>query len=165
MEIFLLRHGIAEEMSATGRDEDRKLTDKGIEKLRGCARKLKCLEVRMDAVLASPYMRAQETARVVLEEWGEPHPIRTSDALVPHAEGSRILKELSGMKAESVMLVGHEPHLSRLISLLISGGSDLSITMKKGGLCKVCTPDGGGPHAGSGTLDWLLAPKHLLANG
>jgi len=46
-----------------------------------------------------------------------------------------------------------------LISILLSGGEDLGITMKKGGLCKLnCLK----PAAGSARLEWLLAPKHLV---
>lgn len=162
MEFFLLRHGIAEEMSESGRDEDRKLTERGIERLRGGARALRELKVTVDAVLASPYVRAQETARVVIEEWGGELRVVTTEALVPHAPVEKVLEELKEMKMQGAMLVGHEPHLSRLISLLVSGGKDLSITMKKGGFCKLSTPDGGGLHPGVATLEWLLAPKHLL---
>ena len=162
MEIFLLRHGIAEDMSQTGRDEDRRLTDKGIERLRNCARVFKTLKVRADTVLASPYLRAQETAKILLEQWSQELPLITTEALVPHAPGTKVLEELSEIEAESVLLVGHEPHLSRLVSLLISGGTDISVTMKKGSLCKLTSPLGAPPYPGTATLEWLLAPKHLL---
>jgi len=57
------------------------------------------------------------------------------------------------------LLVGHEPYLSSLISLLSTGGPNLSLTLKKGGLCRLeaeplrC--------ARCASLEWLLAPRLL----
>lgn len=161
MELYILRHGIAEDESASGRDEDRRLTEEGIIKMRRCARVLKTLGVQVNLAVASPYVRTQETARVVMEEWGMKRKVESTEALVPHAPGTEILEVLEGFKAQAVLVVGHEPHLSRLISLLVSGTTDLSITMKKGGCCKLSAPARAVP--GTATMEWLLAPKHLLA--
>jgi phosphohistidine phosphatase len=59
------------------------------------------------------------------------------------------------------MLVGHEPYLSGLISLLVSGDSDCRIVMKKGGLCKLSV--GTLKHGRCAALEWLLTPKQLAA--
>src|SRR5258708_7959635 len=58
-----------------------------------------------------------------------------------------------------VLLVGHEPNLSELISLLVSGDARLSITMKKGGLCKVSAEILAARRCAS--LEWLLTPKQM----
>jgi len=63
-----------------------------------------------------------------------------------------------GRKYASPLIVGHEPILSELISLLVSGSPRLSVAMKKGGVCKLnCVR----PEAGGARLDWLLTAKHL----
>jgi phosphohistidine phosphatase SixA len=57
-------------------------------------------------------------------------------------------------------LVGHEPYLSELISMLLSGTTDLSINFKKAGLCKLTVEHLRlGPCA---TLEWLVSPKLLI---
>lgn len=160
MEIYILRHGIAEDTSASGRDEDRQLTPEGIERMRRSAQALKELRVSFDSIFASPYLRAQQTAAILLEELDLGRKLKTSPALVPHAFLPSILGELAEAKPASVMLVGHEPHLSGLISWLLSGTPSSSITMKKGGLCKLRIDERLEP--GSATLEWLLAPKHLV---
>jgi phosphohistidine phosphatase len=62
-------------------------------------------------------------------------------------------------RASSVLLVGHEPYLSGLISVLVSGEDDLGIALKKGGLCKLTI--GTLLYGRCATLDWLLQPAHL----
>jgi phosphohistidine phosphatase len=59
----------------------------------------------------------------------------------------------------NVLLVGHEPQLSKLISYLLAGNSGLSVTMKKGGLCKLDVPRL--RYARSASLEWLLTPSQL----
>ena len=60
---------------------------------------------------------------------------------------------------ESVLLVGHEPYLSGLISLLVSGEGTLSVVMKKAGLCKLTTESL--KHGRCASLEWLLTPKQM----
>ena len=60
---------------------------------------------------------------------------------------------------ESVLLVGHEPYLSGLISLLVSGKETFTVTMKKGGLCKLSTDSL--HHGRCAALDWLLTPRQM----
>ena len=61
--------------------------------------------------------------------------------------------------AESVLLVGHEPYLSGLISLLVSGNASFAVVMKKGGLCKLSTESL--QPGRCATLEWLLTPKQM----
>jgi phosphohistidine phosphatase SixA len=64
---------------------------------------------------------------------------------------------------ESVLLVGHEPSLSGFIWLLVAGGRDASIVMKKGGLAKLTI--GSLHHGRCAVLEWLLTPKQLVLMG
>src|ERR1700686_4214330 len=62
MDIWLLRHAVAEEVSASGRDADRALTPDGLRRAERVARGLAALEPSIDLVLTSPYRRARQTA-------------------------------------------------------------------------------------------------------
>jgi phosphohistidine phosphatase len=57
------------------------------------------------------------------------------------------------------MLVGHEPFLSQLISLLVSGDTESSVLLKKGGFCKLSTEHL--KHGKCATLEWLLTPRQM----
>jgi phosphohistidine phosphatase SixA len=60
---------------------------------------------------------------------------------------------------ENILLAGHEPYLSRLISLLVTGDTQLQMDFKKGGLCKLEVEK---LRFGScATLAWLLTPKQM----
>ena len=68
---------------------------------------------------------------------------------------------MEGLKPlpDRVLLVGHEPNLSELISLLVSGDASLNLAMKKGGLCKL-SAEALSPRR-CATLEWLLTPKQM----
>ena len=68
MDLYILRHGIAEETSATGRDRDRSLTDEGREKTCAAGKALRRMDIAFDLVLSSPFVRARQTADIVAEE-------------------------------------------------------------------------------------------------
>jgi len=61
--------------------------------------------------------------------------------------------------AKKILLVGHEPLLSRTVAHLLSGKSGLEIQLKKGGLC--CLEVDGMPPQKSAVLQWALTPKQL----
>ena len=63
-------------------------------------------------------------------------------------------------RPKNVLLVGHEPQLSGLISLCLTGTLDLRMEMKKGGLCKLVM-DSLAPGQWA-VLAWLLTPKQMI---
>lgn len=160
MELYVLRHGLAEEQSHSGKDRDRVLTAEGIKKTRTSGKALRKMELQFDLVLASPFVRAWQTAEIVVEECGCGKALQRCDALSSGAPMSGVLEEITraAAKCNSVMIVGHEPDLSKLISVLLSGSPGLAITMKKGGLAKLMLAVG---EPGTARLEWLLSPKHL----
>ena len=160
MDLYILRHGIAEDVSESGLDRDRVLTKEGIEKTKATCKALRKLELQFDAILTSPYARARQTAEIVADELNLTSVLHLVDALGAASSADAVLVELQKIirKQSCVLVVGHEPILSSLISLLLSGSPSLSITMKKGGLCKLnCVR----PEPGAARLDWLLTAKHL----
>ena len=163
MNVFILRHGSAVEPGTPGceRDSDRPLTPKGERRLQVVCAAMKKMELSFDFVLASPFLRAKQTAEIVAEELELKKKPQFSDALVPGGSAKNLIRQLNELRPapENVLLVGHEPYLSRLISLLISGEDYTTIEMKKGGLCKLETVD---LRPGvCARLAWLLTPSQM----
>src|ERR1039457_7072876 len=147
MNLFILRHGIAVEPGTHGyeKDADRPLTPEGERKLLQIAEAMEALDLTFDLILSSPYLRARQTAEIVAEALKARKRLEFSDSLAP--------------PPQNVLLVGHEPYLSGLVSLLASGGATLTVVMKKGGLCKLTT--GLLTNGRCATLEWLLTPKQM----
>ena len=163
MNLYLLRHGIAVDTGTPGfaKDEDRPLTPKGKRRVRQIAGAMMKLELSFDLILSSPYVRARQTAEIVAPILGSRKKLGFTDALTPGGNPKSLIEDLLERPSppENVLLVGHEPYLSRLISLLLSGNLDLPVTLKKGGLCKLTA---GSLRFGScASLDWLLTPKQM----
>lgn len=137
MRVYLLRHGIAEDGSATGRDADRALSVEGVQQLQqacGVYRRLIEPGVR---IIASPLRRAQETAALLRESLGADGDIGRSDALLPETGADRAVALLQGEMlggTAAVALVGHQPHLGDLFGLLLTGSEQRSMPLKKGQL-------------------------------
>ncbi|MBM4061711.1 MAG: phosphohistidine phosphatase SixA [Planctomycetes bacterium] len=135
MLIYLLRHGIAEDGSASGRDHDRALTEDGRRRLRRAAGAWRRLCEPPQVVFASPLRRAQETAEVLVEAIGNAAELRTEAAFSP---GGNVATAVGLLEAEllagkaCVACVGHEPHLGRLLGLLLTGLDDCPVPLRKG---------------------------------
>ena len=156
MELYILRHGAAEEASESRQDKDRQLTAEGIEKTRASGRALSKLGIRFDLILTSPFTRTRQTAEIIGEESGA--TVRESDALSSGAGVTGIIKMLRGQAEPVLLLVGHEPEMSQLISFLISGSPLLPITMRKGSLCRLTCSR---PEPARARLEWLVPPNVL----
>jgi phosphohistidine phosphatase len=129
MDLFLIRHAIAEERRAGLPDAERALTDKGRERFEAVVQSLDRAGFRFDRVYHSPWLRAVQTAELLA-------PI-TDGPMVP-TEGlaqspqSRFFASLEG---ERVACVGHEPWMSDAAALLTVGTPDGTwLRFKKGGI-------------------------------
>jgi phosphohistidine phosphatase len=159
MDLLVLRHGEAGKRSPSPGDSKRTLTAEGRQEIVDLSNGLKHLEVKLDYILTSPLLRAKNTAEIVAKSLKYKGKIEELDVLKP--EGSRLefYSALSKLKRESVVLVvGHEPYLSEMISEAISQ-SDCRIDLKKAGLARLrvlsILPKL------KGDLRWLLTPKLL----
>ena len=163
MNLYLLRHGIAVEQSALwiARDADRPLTPEGERKICQVAEAMKALGLSFDLILSSPYVRARQTAKIVAEAFNTSRKLEFSDTLTPGGSPKKLIEYLNRLQPppEDVLLSSHEPFLSELISLLVSGGEDFSIVMKKGSLCKLII--GSLKHGRCSSLEWLLTSKQM----
>ena len=164
MNLYLLRHGIAVEPRTPGfeTDSERPLIPKGERRLHSAAAAMKKLELTFDLVLSSPFLRARQTAEIVAGELKLKKRLEFFDGLVPGGSPRVLIHALNELRPapENILLVGHEPYLSRLISLLVSGSADAAaIEMKKGGLCKLEVAELG--HGRCAQLAWLLIPAQM----
>ena len=119
------------------------------------------LELSFDLILSSPYLRARQTAEIVAEVLKARKKLELSEFLTPGGSTKKLVELLRHRHPppESVLLVGHEPYLSGLISLLVSGRESIAVTMKKGGLCMLSTEELA--HGRCAGLEWLLTPKQM----
>ncbi len=163
MELYILRHAIAVTRGTEGirQDGDRPLTDKGAAKLRRVVRGMSALGLSFDLILTSPYVRARQTAEIVAEEMGAGKKCERSPHLAPDGDPRALIAAIASRStaSTSVLLVGHEPLLSQLISVLVSGDERTQVTLKKAGLCKLVAPTLRYERCAS--LEWLLAPSQL----
>lgn len=164
MDLYLVRHAIAEPRAPDGGDDPgRKLTEGGVRRLRAVCDGLDRLGVEVDALLSSPYARAWQTAEILAEELAWPAPERL-DALSPPVPAARCLEALAERRESSLALVGHEPNLSELASLLLTGdASAVTLELRKAGVVCLRAPSGLAP--GSAVLLWSAPPKILRRLG
>lgn len=162
MNLYILRHGIAVERGTRGfeNDADRPLTLKGEERMKDIARAMKAMELEFDLILTSPYVRARHTAEIVADEFKARTILQNSEHLACDGDPKKVITELGRLKPENVLLSGHEPYLSELISTLVFGESAALVQMKKGGLCKLSAETL--KYGRCATLEWLLTPKQML---
>jgi phosphohistidine phosphatase len=163
MKIHVLRHGIAVVRGDLDveNDSERQLTLKGKRQLWQTAAAMKTMGLRFDLILSSPYLRAKQTAEIIAESLKLKKQLGFANALAPDGSPKNLIGQLNELKPapENVLLVGHEPYLSCLISLLTTGGTDLMMDFKKSGLCKLETETLS--HDRCATLVWLLTPKQM----
>jgi len=164
MELYVLRHAIAIQRGAPEirHDSDRPLSGAGAKKMERIARGMQTLKMNPDLILSSPYLRARQTAEIVAREFEAESVLELTPLLEPGGDHEELMELLAGEYASlgRVMIVGHEPSLSELISRLLSGDEQMAVTMKKGGLCKLAID---APHYGRcATLEWLLMPRQLI---
>jgi len=167
MNLYLLRHAIAVERGTPGYEVDstRPLTPDGARKMHSIAEGMVRLKIDPDIIISSPYLRARQTADIVAEAFHLRRSVELHDALSPGGDPARLLGDLGQLAAnrKSVLLVGHEPDLSELASTLIAGSLDVSLDLRKGGLCLLAAPS---LHYGQcATLKWLLTPRQLMLLG
>lgn len=168
MWIYLLRHGIAAPAEAVHGMDDaiRPLTPRGVEKTRAVARGIRNLKLSPQLVLTSPLLRAKQTAELVRDELGiAPGDLRESARLTPGADTRATMRELSQLsQVERVMLVGHQPHLAAMASMLLTGDVEhVALELKKAALCVIKTRTD--LTSGVGVLQMLIQPKQLRALG
>jgi phosphohistidine phosphatase len=156
MQLLILRHGKAEPGRAGAPDSNRRLTLDGKEGLRRVLARAAQTGVKPETVLVSPYVRARETAEIALEMLGVSQEPLFCDALVPDSHPEVVWDEVRvHSQASQLLLVGHNPLLSELLSVLIAAGRPIELQTA----ALACVEVGSAGAQRRGRLLWLLTPE------
>ena len=163
MDLIIVRHAIAEERDVFAQSGDpdglRPLTPKGRKRMRRGAAGIREIVPQIDLLATSPLVRARETADILAQVYDDIDPIEIPE-LEPGASQESILRWLQNQRPDAtIMLVGHEPSLSMLISWLTTRSDDSFVEFKKGGACFITFYEG--IYAGGAAMHWLLTPAQL----
>jgi phosphohistidine phosphatase len=154
-DLYLLRHGIAEERSAGRPDETRKLTEKGRRKLGQVLEAARAAGVRPGVVVSSPLVRAVQTAEMAVEILGG--ELERDEALSPDSNPEAVVAAARTRSRKGpVILVGHEPLLGRTATFLLQAPEG-AIELKKAALA--CFETEMKPNRNASVLKWLLTPR------
>lgn len=158
MLIFFLRHGDASSDSRYG-DSERPLTDLGVRQATMVGTLLRRMDPAVELVLSSPLKRARDTASCVLAAVKN-QQILISDFLLNGSDPRQLFEQLNTLKVQSVLLVGHEPSMSEMISLLIGGNTNVEIEIRK---CSVALVECPTPiQKGAGLLKFLIPVNTMI---
>ena len=149
MQLYFLRHGEADWPGWTKPDDERPLTDFGKKEVRQVAKFLNRLNVKPGLIVTSPLPRALQTAEVAAEQLKT--KLRQDEALEPGFGVSQLRTVLKRHRSKVLMLVGHEPDFSSVISALTGG----FVKMSKAGVALIDID----PETEKGRLLWLFPPK------
>lgn len=160
MEIYLLRHGIAEDRSPSGSDAARRLTDEGRQKLRRVLERASTAKVRPSLILTSPLLRAVQTAEMAAGILRYTGALQQTDALLPESSPQKVWDELRSCHDEdAILLAGHEPLFSAATAYLLACPA-LQFAFRKGALVRIDMERLSGEPRG--VLQWVLTPKLAL---
>lgn len=167
MQLLAIRHAIASDRDAfarTGKDDAlRPVTREGARKMKAAARGLRRLVDRIDVIAASPLTRAQQTASIVAEAYGE-LPTLTVPALAPDSNPEALARWLRQQSSAAVVaVVGHEPHMGEVVTWFMTGHEESRVAFRKGGACLLEL--GKRARAGEAVLQWALTPSQLRRLG
>jgi phosphohistidine phosphatase len=156
MELYLLRHGAAEDHSFTGDDRARRLTADGASALRSDLKRATARGVQPALILSSPYQRAVETAEIAAEVLGVEGPVLQSRALEPDSSPSDLWNEVRVHEVLALLVVSHEPLLSSTLAWLLGETEEVQ-PFAAGSLAKVTIVHPGAvPRAVIGWMPGLL---------
>jgi phosphohistidine phosphatase len=130
MQLYLIRHAHA---IAAVNDAERPLSAKGRAQVKRLARFLRTGDrFAPTEIWHSPLVRAAETAKLLARGLQSDVPPREAADIAPEDDPHNLARRLA-RAPESLAIVGHEPHLSALASLLVAGKASPPVfELKKG---------------------------------
>jgi phosphohistidine phosphatase len=157
LELYILRHGIAEPREEGRPDSERALTDEGRDKLSLVLRRAKAAGVEPALILTSPLKRAVQTAELAAKTLAPKAKPVSTEALSPGSSPEDVWREIRKHAEDSAVLIaGHEPLLGEAISFFL-GANGPVVDLKKGALARVDIDSK--RKSPRGILAWLITPK------
>jgi phosphohistidine phosphatase len=164
VELYLIRHGIAEERRWDINDEKRALTEHGRDKTQKVAERLKKLGLHFDLIATSPLERARQTAEILVAT-GLSSQLEECTHLAPDGRLDNWVGEWLEPRNypphTQLALVGHEPNLGIWAENLLWGEAQERLVLKKAGMIGLRLPEKGSV-LGRSQMFWLTPPKYLL---
>jgi len=153
MRIYLVQHG-----RPVSKEENpqRPLSDAGRDDVRKMAEALKAAGVSVAQVFHSGKLRAQQTAEIIASVLGQNLSPLVKENISPLDDPSSIASELPDL-GDGTMIVGHLPHLGKLVSLLVAGNQETEVArFQQGGVVCLEADD-----SGNWAVAWMLVPQLL----
>jgi len=161
MDLFILRHGKAGKSSDGTADAARALTREGKKEVKKVAQWMKRNDIRFDIIATSPLQRAYGTAKIIAGVLGQKDRLTVWEDLAPGGDPDTVCYNASQSGEDTtVLIVGHEPALSLLITTIIGAQGNGSVILAKAGLAKIRKYSF--VQHPSGDLQWLLTPEQML---
>jgi phosphohistidine phosphatase len=158
MRLYLVRHAWAGEHGDPRwpNDADRPLTHEGKERFKHVSRKLAARGFAPQMIVTSPYIRARQTADILVKSLeGEPQLVEHK-ALEPGGDWDEIIGWLKDREETEIALVGHMPSIGELAAALIGAGRS-NVGFAKGATMAIDFESR--PRLGAGLLCWLTTAK------
>jgi phosphohistidine phosphatase len=153
MTLFLVQHG---EARPGNEDSERFLTEHGAETVSRVADWAAGVGIKVDQIRHSGKLRAEQTATILANRLNPLRGMIAVQGLTPLDSEDSVAASLQG-EQESIMLVGHLPHLSRLVGMLVTGNPDnVVVRFRNAGI--VCLSQ----QEEKWAIDWVMQP-YLLA--
>lgn len=152
MTLFLVQHG---EAKPENEDPQRSLTNRGTETVEQMADWAARIGIKVDEIRHSGKRRAEQTATIFAQRLNPLSGVRRVSDLNPNDDVTPVAASLQG-EHESIMLVGHLPHLGKLVGFLVTGNPEIeSIRFRNAGI--VCLSQKEAKWA----IDWVMRPDLL----
>jgi phosphohistidine phosphatase len=153
MNLFLIRHSIAEDPSYLKSDSQRELTQEGKLLITAGCNVLQKLEPNLKLILTSPYLRAFQTAEIIANYFGNNIKLIKENNLAAGCNTSSLIEIINSYEQENIAIVGHQPDLSNHISNLTSNGN-INLIFKPASIAKIKFESQVG--YGRGSLEFLI---------
>ena len=156
MTLFLVQHGEAKPGTD---DSERSLTDQGAETAGRMADWAARMGITLNEIRHSGKRRAEQTAMIFAKKLDTARGVTAAKGLNPKDDVTLVAASLQGNQ-ESIMLVGHLPHLSRLVGLLVTDNPEFEIVrFHNAGIVCLSQQDG------KWAIDWVMQPELLREEG
>jgi phosphohistidine phosphatase len=153
MNLYLIRHGDAEPISAVKSDFDRKLTREGKESIKRTAEGWEKIIESFEVIASSPFTRAVQTAEIIASVFNYKEKIITDKRIASGCKPEEVLDFIKSFDTDTIAIVGHEPDLSKTLSTLVSSNG-MFAEFKRGSITKISF--NGKIRMGAGTLEFLI---------
>jgi phosphohistidine phosphatase len=153
VKLYLVQHAKAASEQA---DPQRPLTEEGLRDIHKVAAFIKPLSLSIDYLWHSGKKRALQTAEILAEVVLINKTASARSGLAPNDDVTILNDQLQSLQHD-VMIVGHQPFLGKLVSLLLAGClSANTIAFKQGGIVCLSRPEGN-----QWQIEWMIIPDLL----